>query len=521
MSIQKENVIPFIIDSRRDNLVPIEAELAFVVGVVGDKIKKGGLFKKAKERLTQVSKFYWRLTVDTYARRLILVDSLGLYGGGTGIQDLPLANVESHIKAIDDATTLNAFSNSLSEANNILVLSTIEYPVFDKHFTKTTLDLARNKSSEDMIDTPLILPSFENTISTDFLESQTEVTRLQEIQEILQEMTQNWLADINDKTDSIEREYANRINHTQEDVEERVENFEERLNTYIDSDLEKANSAIYKLLSRFEGSTLGLTGIITPLQEETRDILRNIPSTETPKFQANISTYLKKAKNQIGKINAKVKDVDNERKQLEKALMSIAQTHLNNKQKANEDFERNKSSALSQVDELQVKRDRALSNLLDQKESIKQNTDEMINKIETMIKNRFELAKNATVNQSGNIPTDIIISAFLVKFQDKDKSRYFVIPPLAKPRSRHIDYPNAERDSAISGGKETADKLAAEIVFNRRLKSSFDALNATNYIATGEFAGAVRQGLAYLLENKMIGKKNSKKIVDLLNDLGF
>ncbi len=520
MSIQRENVIPFIIDSK-DNLVPIEAELAFVVGVVGDKIKKRGLFKKAKERLTQVSKFYWRITVDTYARRLILVDSLGLYGGGTAIQDLPLANIEAHLKAIDDATTLNAYSNSLSEANDVLVLSTVDYPVFDQFFTKTTLNLARKKSSEDMIDTPLILPSFENTISNDFLESQTEVTRLQEIQEIIQEMAQNWLADINDKTESIENEYANRINHTQEDVEERLENYEERMNTYIDSDLEKANNAIYKLLSKFEGSTLGLTGIITPLQEGTRDILRNIPSTETPKFHANITAYLKKAKNQTGKISAKVKDVENERKQLEKALLSIAQTHLNNKQKAGETYEKNRSSALSQVDELQTKRDRALSNLLNHKDSIIQNTNEIINKIETMIKNRFELAKNATVSSSGNVPSDIIISAFLVKFQDKDKSRYFVIPPLSKPRSRHIDYPIADRNSAISGGKETADKLAAEIVFNRRLKSSFDALNATNYIKTGEFAGAVRQGLAYLMKNKMMSKKNSKKIIDLLNELGF
>ncbi len=520
MSIQRENVIPFIIDSR-DALVPIEAELAFVVGVVGDKIKKRGLFKKAKERLTQVSKFYWRLTVDTYARRLILVDSLGLYGGGTSIQDLPLANIEAHLKALNDATTLNGYTNSLGEANNTLVLNTIDYPVFDQYFTKTTLDLARNRSSEDMIDTPLILPSFEDTISNDFLESQTEVTRLQEIQEIIQEMAQNWLAEINEKTESIERDYANRISHTQEEVEERVENYEERMNTYIDSDLEKANNAIYKLLSKFEGSTLGLTGIITPLQEETRDILRNIPSTETPKFQANMSSFLNKAKNQIGKINEKVKEVENERKNLEKALLSIAQTHLNNKEKASDNYEKDKSTALSQVDELQIKRDRALSNLIDHKESIIQNTDEMINKIDTIIKNRFELAKNATVNQSGNIPSDIIVSAFLVKFQDKDKSRYFVIPPLSKPRSRHVDYPIAERDSAISGGKDTADKLAAEIVFNRRLKSSFDALNATNYIATGEFAGAVRQGLAYLMENKMIGKKNSKKIIDLLNDLGF
>jgi len=59
------------------------------------------------------------------------------------------------------------------------------------------------------------------------------------------------------------------------------------------------------------------------------------------------------------------------------------------------------------------------------------------------------------------------------------------------------------------------------LVFNRKLKTSFDALNATNYLNTGEFAGAVKQGLAYLVEHKLIGKKQNKKVLDLLSDLNL
>ena len=518
MSIQRENVIPFIITSDK-HLAPVEAELAYVVGVVGDKIKKGGIFKKTRERLTQVSKFYWRLKVDNFARRLILIDSLGLYGGGTGIQDLPLSTIESHINVMYNASSLNAFTNGLNDANNSLVLSTIDYLVFDQYFTKTTLDLAKRQATEDMIDTPLILPSFEDSISNDFLTAQTEITRLQEIQDLLKEMAQDRLAEINEKTGSIEREFADRITRSKSEVADKIESYEERMNNYIDSDLEKANDAIYRMLSKFEASTLLLTGAVTPIQKDTKNLLNNLPSTDNPKFQSTVSSFLNKAKSQTSNINEKVKEVENQRRQLEKALKNIAQTHLDNKQKAVETYETNKNSALSEVDELQLKRDRALSTLLDQKDSIKRNTDELIKKIETVIKNRYELAKNATANQSGNIPNDIIISSFLVKFRDKDKTRYFVIPPLIRPRGRRNDYPFTEMDSAISGGKDSADQLAAEIVFNRRLKSSFDALKATNYIATGEFAGAVRQGLAYLLEKKMMNSKTAKKINDLLKDL--
>ncbi|NPE06708.1 MAG: hypothetical protein GNW80_00370, partial [Asgard group archaeon] len=58
-----------------------------------------------------------------------------------------------------------------------------------------------------------------------------------------------------------------------------------------------------------------------------------------------------------------------------------------------------------------------------------------------------------------------------------------------------------------------------ELVFNRRLKTSFDALRATNYLATSEFVGAVRQGLDYLVQNEMLSKKGPKRILELLNNL--
>ncbi|MHA1123656.1 MAG: hypothetical protein ACTSPC_12740, partial [Candidatus Heimdallarchaeota archaeon] len=116
MSIQKENVIPFIMNPK-DEIVPLEAEFAYIVGVVGDKIKKGGIFKRSKEQLTQVSKFYWRLMVDTIHNRIILVDSLGIYGGGAEVQDLSLSNVFAQLKAIQDATTVKAYTENLEEAN--------------------------------------------------------------------------------------------------------------------------------------------------------------------------------------------------------------------------------------------------------------------------------------------------------------------------------------------------------------------------------------------------------------------
>ena len=63
----------------------------------------------------------------------------------------------------------------------------------------------------------------------------------------------------------------------------------------IDSNLEKANQAIFRELSKFESSTLGLTGMINPIQEHARHILNEVPSVETPKFQSSMKSFLKKS----------------------------------------------------------------------------------------------------------------------------------------------------------------------------------------------------------------------------------
>ena len=516
MSIQQENVIPFVVNPKEQ--IPMEAEFAYVVGVVGDTIKKSKLFKKTRERLTQVSKFYWRIFVDNFERRIILIDSLGLYGSGNIIQDLSLARIEAHINAINDSSTINAYTNSLMEANDSLVLATKSYPAFDEDFTKSTIQLIKTNLIYAGIDSPLILPSFENTINEEFIDALTEINRLEEIQEILRDLANHWLGETHEKINAIENDYASRIANAQQDADYKIKSFDEKMNDVITRDLEKANQAIYKALGRFEASTAGLSGIITPIQEETRRITQSIPSSDSPKYQQTITTFLKRTKTQLSDISNKIKDLENERKQLEKILNSIAQTHISTKEKVIEETESSKEKAITDVDDMRMKRDRALSTLVDQRDTIKQITEELCKKLEEVISNRKKLAKSATLSQATNLPTNLLISSYLLKFQEKDKIRYLVVPPLIKTRGR-ADFQLAEMDSAIKGGKETTDKLASELVFNRRLKTSFDALRATNYIATGEFTGAVKQGLKYLTENKMMSNKTAKKILEVLSNL--
>ena len=519
MSIQKENVIPFIM-SPKDEIVPLEAEFAYIVGVVGDKIKKGGIFKRSKEQLTQVSKFYWRLMVDTIHNRIILVDSLGIYGGGAEVQDLSLSNVFAQLKAIQDATTVKAYTENLEEANQVLILATDNYPLFDEEFTRSTLELVKRSISEDMIDTPLILPSFEDSMSSELVQLLNETPRFDEGQEILRELAQQWLAEINSEITTIERDYAGRIARRQSEVETRLVQYKEKMDQTIDSNLEKANEATFRELSKFESSTLGLTGMINPIQEHARQILNEVPSIETPKFQESMKSFLKKSKGQIENISSKVKEMDEDRKNLAKAINGITKKFMDAKQGAIDEYEKNKVAAEREIDELRMTRDRALSNLMEMRESIKQNTDSICKKLQKVQQNRKEAINKSTTSSGGDIPTDIIISLYLIKFQEKSDIRYFVIPPLISQRGRRgADYPNAEMDSAIIGGKKVADKLAEELVFNRRLKTSFDALRATNYLATSEFVGAVKQGLNYLIENEMLSKKGPKRILELLNNL--
>ncbi len=517
MSTQRENVIPFIID---DKDIPIEAELALIVGIVGDKIKKPSLFKRSKERLTQVSKFYWRLQVDTLNERVILVDSLGLYGGGTSVQDLSLSNIIARLKAIQDASTAKAYTESLREANQNLIIAPQIYPLFDSSFTRSTFDLVKKYVSEDVIDTPLILPTFEQDVSNELITLLNEIPTFIEIKDRLRETAQDWLAEINSKINEIEQSFAGKLHKLQEDVNQRIDQYKEKMEKTIDSELEKANQAAFRELSKFESSTLGLTGMINPIQEQARKILNDVPSIETPKFQNNMKSFLETSRKQIEGINTEVKDLENDRRNLAKMLNSITQQFMTNKQSAIDEYESKKAKALNEIDELRMDRDRNLANLVEMRDSINRDTNELIKKIDEVVNNRKVAISKSALQGIGNIPTDIIISLFLIKFQDKDDVRYFVIPPLSKPRSgSKIDYPNAERDSAIVGGKQAADKIAEELIFNRRLKSSFDALRATNYLATGEFRGAVMQGLNYLLEKNLISKKGYKRIVELLENI--
>ncbi|MCF2142954.1 MAG: hypothetical protein K9W42_04570 [Candidatus Heimdallarchaeota archaeon] len=519
MSIQEETVIPFIVD-RKD--IPLEAELAFVIGVVGDKIKKGGLFKRTKERLTQVSKFYWRLYFDSVQQRLVVIDSLGVYGGGTPVNDLSLSNVIAHLKAVQDASTLKAFTNNLQDANDTLILNTRNYPLFNHNFSKSTINLAKTSSELARIDKPLILPSFEDSINAEVIGCLNEIPQFSEIKERFQELARQWLAEINAEIENIERTFASKIQSKQDEVQERIERYKERLDNTIDSQLEKANQAIFRELSKFESSTLGLTGMINPIQEHARKILNDIPSIETPKFRENMQSFLSKSKGQIDNIANKVKTLENDRKNLAKALNEITKNFEEAKQKAITDYEVKKANAENELDELRMQRDRSLGDLLEMKDRIKQNTDELCKKMDAVVKNRKDMINKSAFSISGNIPRSILLSLYLIRFQDKKETRYFVIPPLTKPRGgSRIDYPNADRDSALISGKEVADKLAEELVFNRKLKQSFDNLRATNLLTTGEFAGAVKQGLEYLLTNNIISKRTYKKINELLANLMF
>jgi len=521
LSIQKENVIPFASDLQ-GNLVPIEAELAFVVGVIGDKIKKGGLFKKTKERLTQVSKFYWRILVDNYQNRLILVDTLGLYGSSASINDLSFPEIEAQRRVLRNASSVNAYSESLSEADRILILAMNNYPLFDGIFTNSILDLAKRRVSEDMIDSPLILPAFETHTNHSVHLAIDEIAKLGSTQDDLEELARNWLAEINSRINEIERVYAGKLAKGQEEADRNIGNYKDRMDNALDSNLERANRAIKSELAKFESTTLSLTGMVTPIQEHSRKILQDLPSAETPKFESRINDFLEVSKKQINGMSSKVKTLENDRKSLAKLLHNVTQNLLDGNQGAIDEYENKKNKSLNEVDNMRMRRDRDLSQLTGLRDNIKNTTESIIAKIEEVIKNRKEMIRTSTQPAGGNIPTNIIISMYLVEFREKDKKRYVVIPPLTKKSdSRHFNFPNIEMNSAIKNGKRSVDKIAEELVFNRKLKTSFDTLNATNYIATGEFTGAVKQGLAYLVEHKMIGKKQNKKILDLLSDLGF
>ncbi|MBD3189268.1 MAG: hypothetical protein GF308_01415 [Candidatus Heimdallarchaeota archaeon] len=523
MSLQEENIVPFAV-SAGGKVLPLEAELALVVGVAGDLAKRGGLFRRIKEEVKQVSKFYWRVIIDSYDRKLFLVDTIGLYGGGTHIEDLTMHELEAQTKMIREASSINAFVDSLREANRILILAPNSYPIFDPAFTRSSLDLFEKGLKKEPIDTPYILPAFEKRIPERFLEGQNQLAVFDDMENEIHHISQDWLGAINDQITHLEEEYAIKLDQLQERVEQQINQDHNKMVRIINSNIAKANEEVQNELGKFESSCLSLTGLISPIQEESRKIIQEIPSVETPKFQSVLEVFNKKTSDQLSNLSSKLKEIDNHRKNLINILDSINQELTNNNQKAQDDFEKRKNQALEKVDRLKEKRDEEISGLINLRDMIKRNSQSISNKIRAAINNRLDLVKRGTIEAKKSLPIDIVYSLYLLKFERKDGTeRYVVIPPLASPwgKTKNYDFPSAEMISALKKGKQVANKIAEELVFNRRLKSTFKFLEQANFIATGEFSGAVKEGLKILRKRRIISRKTSKRIREFLEELGL
>lgn len=523
LSLQEENIIPFAV-SAGGKVLPLEAELALVVGVAGDLAKRGGLFRRIKEEMKLVSKFYWRVIIDSYDQKLFLIDSLGLYGGGTAIEDLSIAEVEAQTKMIREASSINAFVDSLREANRILILAPNYYPIFDPAFTRTSVELIEKGLKKEPIDTPLILPVFEKVLPERFLEGQNELAVFDDMENEIHHISQEWLGEINDQITNLEEEYAIKLDQLQERVEQQINQDHEQMVRIINSNIAQANEEVQNELGKFESSCLSLTGFIDPLQEESRTIIQEVPSVETPKFQTTLESFFKKIREQLSNLSSKVKDIDNHRKNLTNILDGINQELTNKNQKAQDTFEKRKSQALQKIDRLKAKRDEEISALINLRDMIKRNSQSISNKIQATINNRIDLVKQATVSSKKSLPINVVYSLYLIKFVRKDGTeRYVVIPPLTSPwgKTKNYDFPSAEMISALERGEEVANKIAEELVFNRRLKSTFKVLQQSNFITTGEFIGAVKEGLKILRKRKIISRKTSKKIREFIDELGL
>ncbi|MEA2071826.1 MAG: hypothetical protein U9O98_11130, partial [Asgard group archaeon] len=272
----------------------------------------------------------------------------------------------------------------------------------------------------------------------------------------------------------------------------------------------------------FESNANGLTGIITPIQETTRQTIQEVPSIETPKFEKYIQGFFSEAKNEIGAISAKVKGLDQNRKDLEKNIQSIIRTFNDYANNAKDKFEEQKTEALKKVDRMRMDRDKRISELSQLKESIDENAETLVKNLHTVIRNRKKLAKHSTFKLNRNAPTEVTLALYLVQLQEKGKARYFVIPPITfKQKGSETDYPTIYKNSAIQGEQKIMDKIAEELVFNRRLKDTFKTLKENNYVKSGEFKDAVKEGLKFLVSNKLLSKKLAKEINGFTSDINL
>jgi hypothetical protein len=519
MSSQIENVLPYG-STKRGKILPLEAELALVMGFVNDHIKKGGWFRKKKEDLEQVSKFYWRVLVDNYNSRLVLVDSLGLYGLNPSIQDLSVTEVNAQLRSLRNASTFETFEESLEDANRVLILAPTKYPVFSEGFTQTTLKLASKLIEEQRIDEPLILPTYETRVSQGFIQSQEEIPELQNALTEIDNISREWVRGISKEIDQIERDYAQRLDNKEVEVEKRINQYEKERNQTIEKSIAEANREVKEELAKFQTSTLGLTAAVSPLQEYAGKIIDRIPSIDSSKFQKEFDAFANESKNQVKSISSKVKAVDNDRKAMIDRINNLSAEANRKIEEATQKYETRKEQALAELDELHAERDRLISERITAKDTIDQYATSICDKISAAIANREKLGEKSTARSSASVPQEFIVPMYLVRFMEKGKSRYFIIPPMIKTKKKgDYDFPSAEMNSAIVDAKGVVDKIAEELVFNKRFKTTFDALEKNNFIATAEFGGAVKEGLKVLRSEKSLSRKGEKRIIDLLDDL--
>ena len=63
-----------------------------------------------------------------------------------------------------------------------------------------------------------------------------------EVKDNLDDLSHNWLGEINDRITRTEQEDASKINRLEEDVNRRIAMYKEKMNKSIDANLEKANN---------------------------------------------------------------------------------------------------------------------------------------------------------------------------------------------------------------------------------------------------------------------------------------
>ncbi len=537
--MQKEVIIPYLIRDGQEFLFTKNLEAAVILIFVEVNRKKPILFL-GEEDIDYISKLLYPLWAIPWEDKSIIIDGLNILSEKLSRLEIPNVNafVEAllrgsrspnlFIKALSDGLklfdeplsskeiTLESFVGDIDALNDLEnVMTKIENRMVEE--IEGTRIEPRLQEDEAVFKAKAFVDAWKNLKSC--------ISALQYAQIRLKEEVLKHLKRVRNEIDYITRSYAEKIESTSVDVNEKVAFFEKEMQKElknVEKTYRKRLKDLSKVKARREATLNKLKGSLMDYIEK-RDAARAIGSE-------------KRARYWTARIKVCRKQLDDARKNIKAVKAAIEKAKLEFKKKSKSiksryssliEMERRKIRSLENERDQMIKKKRVH---IDEVKNLVEMIESKIKTIRSMIEKELQKLVSMSIEFKIEVPTILWIPFYLIRYSSPKKVRYKIIGPIGIRDTESL-LRRIER-ILLSFGMESRMPSLTEPKLEKLQKRTFEPLqkkletdseleNHVNRIATSnnllsrkEFRSLALHGLAALSEKRWISQQEHRNLIE-------